>query len=104
MPEILAASSVRAKRSLRSICFSCSGFETRPCLGSQAQLGNRKNGLSGLRKFLRGNPGLFQDGSQSSLRKGSGMMGDGGVSIAAGVIPDFMTAGGLAIKSKPKLL
>lgn len=77
---------------------------SRTALGSQAQLGNRENGLSGLRKFLSGNPGLFQDGSQSSLGDGSGMMGDGGVSIAGGVILDFMTAGGLAIKGKPKLL
>lgn len=49
-------------------------------------------------KFFDINLGLFQDGAQSSFGHISGVIRDGRESFCRGVIPDFVAAGGLAVK------
>ncbi len=50
-----------------------------------------------------GNPGLFEDCSKCPFRHITRVVGDSGVKLACGVVPDFMRPGSLSIKLKSQL-
>lgn len=53
-------------------------------------------------KIIRRNASLLEDRPQGALRHIAGMIGNGGVSISLRVVPDFVTACGLAVEGKAK--
>ena len=42
--------------------------------------------------------GLLEDGAQCAFGHIAGMIGNGGVAVGRGVVPDLVAAGGLAMK------
>jgi len=59
---------------------------------------------SGRKKLLNTESGLAEDGAKRSFWKITGMIRNGGVAISSLLIPDFMRACGLTIKSKAATL
>lgn len=51
-------------------------------------------------EIVRRDAGLLEDGPQGAFRHIAGMIGNRGVPVGLLVVPDLMTADGLAIKGK----
>lgn len=56
----------------------------------------------GVEEFVRGDAGLFQDGTQCPFRQIPGVVWERSVAVRFGVKPDFVAAGSLAIKTETK--
>jgi len=56
-------------------------------------------GTSGPATLGRGGDRV-EDGAERAFRHVAGMIGDGGVAVGGGVVPDLVTAGGLAVELK----
>jgi hypothetical protein len=55
-----------------------------------------------LQKVVRRDAGLFENGPKSAFRHVAGVVGYRGVSVGLLIVPDFMTTGGLTVKSETK--
>lgn len=54
--------------------------------------------VSRLQELFGVDAGLFEDRAQCALGHVAGMVGEGGVAVGGGVVPDFVRAGGLAME------
>jgi hypothetical protein len=70
----------------------------------RGRLSSQTRTLFFVQEIVRLDTGLSQNGPQRAFRQVSGMVGDGGVAIGLGIVPDLVASGRLTVKGKAERL